>query len=155
MAYKEENIKELFIKVCSEIAEGKSLRNILKQEGMPSTATFFVWLSEDDEKLKQYTRACDIRAEVIFDEMLEIADDGTNDFVKKNLADGLGVETLNSEHIQRSRLRVDTRKWLLSKLNPKKYSDRIQQDVDMKGGITLVWNESKDYEVDQEADTSN
>ena len=146
MAYTEIQKNELFIDICSEITKGKSLRNILKEEDMPSTATFFVWLSEDEEKLKQYTRACDIRAEVIFDEMLEIADDGTNDFVKKQLGDGIEVEVLNSEHIQRSRLRVDTRKWLLSKLNPKKYSDRLQTDTNISGEIAIVWNEEKTYD---------
>jgi hypothetical protein len=147
MAYSKIEKNELFIDICSEITKGKSLRNILKEEGMPSTATFFVWLSEDEEKLKQYTRACDIRAEVIFDEMLEIADDGTNDFVKKQTNEGLDVEVLNTEHVQRSRLRIDTRKWLLSKLNPKKYSDRLQTDTNLSGEVSIVWKEEKSYDL--------
>jgi len=138
MAYSELEKKELFIDICTEITKGKSLRNILKEENMPSTATFFKWISDDEEKLKQYARACDIRAEVIFDEMLEIADDGSNDFTKKIAPDGSEIEILNSEHVQRSRLRVDTRKWLLSKLNPKKYSDKIQQDIELKGQIETI-----------------
>ena len=136
MAYSEIKKKEIFIDICLEITKGKSLRNILKEEGMPSTSTFFVWLAEDEEKSKQYARACDIRAEVIFDEMLDIADDNTNDYV-------------NSDNIQRSRLRVDTRKWMLSKLNPKKYSDKLQTDTNITGDIGIVWKEEKTYESNE------
>jgi hypothetical protein len=56
------------------------------------------------------------------EELLEIADDGTNDWMERED----GSPALNSEHVQRSRLRVDTRKWLLSKVLPKIYGDKLQ-----------------------------
>jgi hypothetical protein len=59
------------------------------------------------------------------EQLLEIADDGTNDFV----ADKHGGTTLNMEHINRSRLRVDTRKWYLSKLAPKRYGEKVDVNV--------------------------
>jgi hypothetical protein len=125
MAYSDEQKTEIINKACLRISEGERIRDILAGDDMPSTETFFKWLSDDDVKAKQYAYACEVRAENIFDEMIEIADDGTNDFMKKQIGEGLEIEVLNSEHIQRSRLRIDTRKWMLSKLNPKKFGDKV------------------------------
>jgi hypothetical protein len=55
--------------------------------------------------------------------MLEIADDGRNDTYE----DENGHQHVNTDHIQRSRLRIDARKWLASKMAPKKYGDRVEQ----------------------------
>lgn len=125
MAYTPEEITETFNSICDKIIEGQSVKSILRQDKMPSSKTFFKWLNEDSEKVNQYARACEQRADMIFDEMLDIADDGSNDFMTKLIGDGIEVEVLNQEHIQRSRLRIDARKWMLSKMNPKKYGDKI------------------------------
>ena len=84
----------------------------------------------------QYARAREEQADRLFEECLAIADDTTDDVVM--VADGKGgqVERVNHENIQRSRLRVDTRKWMAGKLAPKKYGDRIiteQQQLDADG----------------------
>jgi hypothetical protein len=68
------------------------------------------------------------------EEILEIADDGTNDTYK----DDNGNERTDQEVIGRSRLRVDARKWLLAKMLPKKYGDKIQQEVSGPDGEPLV-----------------
>jgi hypothetical protein len=121
MVYKPEEIKDIFNKILIKISiNGMAIRNVLKEKDMPSPETFYKWLDEDKEKSKQYARACQQRADIIFDEMLDIADDGTNDYMTK-LVGEKEIEVVNQEHIQRSRLRIDTRKWTLSKLNPKKY----------------------------------
>lgn len=66
------------------------------------------------------------------DELLEIADDGTNDWMERIDGDGAGVGwVLNGEHVQRSRVRIDTRKWLLSKMAPKRYGDK--QSFELSG----------------------
>lgn len=125
MAYSVKEIQETFNFICNQIESGKSLREVLREnDKMPSTQTFYKWIDTDNEKSKQYARACEMRADIIFDEMIEIADDGTNDFMTKQIGDGIEVQVLNSEHIQRSRLRIDTRKWILSKMNPKKYGEK-------------------------------
>lgn len=136
MAYSQKQIETIFNTICESIEEGNSLRSILKSEDMPSSRTFFKWLQEDEQKVKQYARATEIRADLEFDYMLEIADDGTNDFTKK-IIQGEEVEVLNSEHIQRSRLRIDTRKWILSKMNPKKYGDKIELDNKHSGEVNI------------------
>jgi hypothetical protein len=119
---------ELATEICTRIASGKSLRTVCSAEDMPATATVFRWLL--DEKLKnfkdQYARACEERSEAFIEEILDIADDGSNDFIEDDYQKGKtpGYQ-LNQENIQRSRLRVDTRKWYASKLKPKKYGDKL------------------------------
>jgi hypothetical protein len=81
---------------------------------MPSTVTVFSWLRTHEEFLNQYTRAKEESADALTDEMLDIADDVEGDS-------------------QRDRLRVDTRKWIASKLKPKKYGDKLEHDV--SGGL--------------------
>lgn len=130
MAYSEKEIKELFEKIVLRIEDGEPLRRILKDKTMPSTSTFYIWVDNDAIKSKRYARATSIRADVIFDEMFDIADDGTNDFESVDIGDGIKVQKLNSEHIQRSKLRIDTRKWALSKMNPKKYGEKIDVTTD-------------------------
>lgn len=74
------------------------------------------------------------------DEITDICDDGTNDWmiVKRG---GEDVEVENKEVVNRSRLRVDTRKWLMSKIAPKKYAERIQQEISGKDGgpVVVTW----------------
>ena len=113
------------------IAEGESLRSVSRDEQMPSLTTLNDWLTSD-EYGEQYTRAREDRAEGIFEEILDIADDGTNDMI---VDPETGAERLNSEHVQRSRLRVDTRKWMLGKMQPKKYGDKL--DLNHGGGVTV------------------
>lgn len=129
MAYSEEQKDNVFNRVIKEIQSGKALRNVLKEEGMPSSQTFYIWLDEDELKSKQYAGACEDRAEAIFEEMIEIADDGSNDYMTITK----GIEKYNVEDKEvtnRSRLRIDTRKWMLSKLMPKKYGDKLDITTD-------------------------
>lgn len=88
---------------------------------MPGKRTVFRWLSGNPEFRHQYAQARESQAEAIADEILEISDDGTND----TQVDENGFERVNHDHIARSKLRVDSRKWLLSKLAPKKYGDQL------------------------------
>jgi hypothetical protein len=124
MAYTIKQINKIFDIICTRIESGEAVRNILKEAEMPSSRTFFKWL-DDEEKVKQYARAKGIYAEAMFEDIILIAD-GSGDDV---LIDEDGVENVNHHVIQRDRLRTDTRKWALSKLNPKKYSDKIQLDT--------------------------
>lgn len=126
--------QELVDTICKRIAEGESVRTICKDDDMPSGVTIYNWLLDDDKKefFKQYARARDAQAELMFDELLEIADDGRNDYMERENKDGSTYEVVNSEHINRSRLRVDTRKWYLSKVLPKKYGDKLDMTTDGK-----------------------
>jgi hypothetical protein len=127
MAYSKEQIETIFQTILNEIESGRALRNILDQKDMPCSITFYKWLDEDEEKTAQYARATKIRAERIFEDILLIADDQEEDVIK--LEDGR--EIVNHNKIGRAKLRVDARKWVLSKMDPKKYGDKV--DVTSKG----------------------
>jgi hypothetical protein len=134
MAYKQNEIDEIFNYVCKEIESGKTLRNILKEDKMPSSRTFFIWLDLYPDKVKQYARATELRAEAIFDDILSIADQNEND----TYINEFGIEIINSDVIQRSRLRIDARKWVLSKLNPKKFGDKVQTEHSGEVTTTVI-----------------
>lgn len=117
--------------VCFEIAQGYSLRTVCKNEKLPGMTTIFKWLRERPEFANQYARATEERTEALAEEILDIADDGSNDFMliqKGNVE----YEIENKEVTNRSRLRVDTRKWLMSKMKPKKYGDKLDLTSDGK-----------------------
>lgn len=116
--------QELADRICSELATGKSLRTVCKAEGMPSTQTVFRWLRTHEGFCDQYARAKDEAADALVDEMLDIADDAANDWMKVHDKDNPGYR-LNGEAINRSRLRVDTRKWIAAKLKPKRYGEKV------------------------------
>lgn len=116
--------------ICKLIAQGYTLRQIGRMEKMPSKTTVFNWLFDARYKefLDQYETAKKFQTEDMADELMEIADNGENDWVLREGKDGEEYWVANGEHIQRSRLRTDVRKWLMSKMMPKKYGDKIQQE---------------------------
>ena len=117
--------KELADTICTHIAtSSKSLRKICEIVGIdPITITR--WLRENEQFCTQYTRAKEDQADLLSDEIMEIADDSSNDLDR---VDDYGNRIENKEFIARSRLRVESRKWLASKLKPKKYGDK--QSID-------------------------
>jgi hypothetical protein len=125
--------KQAIDKVLSLVAQGYSVAKATKEDGTCSEATFYNWLNDDEDgkKLERYTRAREDRAEHHFEEMLEIADDGSNDFMTRED----GREVVDQEHIQRSRLRIETRKWMLGKMSPSKYGDKL--DVQHGGNVIV------------------
>lgn len=108
----------LGIAVCDAVAGGIPLNNVLKQDGFPDRMTFNSWLLKDPEFFAMYMRARIALYDVWAEEILTISDDDSRDTVET----GEGTKT-DHEHIQRSRLRVDSRRWLLSKLRPTTYGD--------------------------------
>lgn len=116
---------ELENEIFMRLSKGESLNKICKEEAMPAAQTVFEWIRADQNFADNYARARDMYADTVVEEITEIADDGRNDWMKKNDPDNEGY-IFNGEHAQRSRLRIDTRKWIASKLKPKKYGDSIK-----------------------------
>ena len=122
-----DNKKEIQAALCRCIStSSKSLRTIIKElskeiDDFPNQDTVFAWLSTDKEFSEQYARAKQDQCYFMAEEILEIADDGSLDMAFTEE----GKAFIDKEHINRSRLRVDTRKWILSKLKPKKYGDKL------------------------------
>ncbi|NJB67510.1 hypothetical protein GGQ74_001150 [Desulfobaculum xiamenense] len=126
--------------ICSRIAEGDSVRAICAEADMPAMSTVFRWLAEREGFREQYARAKEVQVERLVEEMLDIADDATRDTVTRTTRGGDEYDGPDVEWIQRSKLRVDTRKWLAAKLLPKKYGDRLNLDHsgEVKGGVLMV-----------------
>lgn len=125
---------ELAARICEQLASGMSLRTVCKADDMPNASTVFLWIQRHKEFREQYDRAKEESADALAEEMLDIADEGSNDWMENNDPDNPGYRA-NGEHIQRSRLRVDTRKWYASKLKPKKYGEKL--DVEHGGAVSL------------------
>lgn len=111
---------------------------------MPAQSTVYLWLLDEDKKLfsENYARARASQAEVMFDELLDIADDSSEDTMLVQM----GKKTVpmeNKEFVNRSRLKVDTRKWYLSKVLPKKFGDKLDLTSDGKEikGNTIVFKD--------------
>jgi hypothetical protein len=112
---------ELADRICTELASGRSARSVCSDKGMPSMQTFWRWLREIATFREQYARAKQEAADALVEEMLDIADDATGDYAE----DEQGRIRFNSENVQRSRLKIETRKWIASKLKPSKYGERL------------------------------
>lgn len=115
---------ELFDNICKEISQSnKGLVSICKSNDI-AAVSFYDWIAKDAELANKYARARELQAEFLAEEILEIADETANDTISTDRGD-----IPNSEWINRSRLRVDARKWVASKLYPKKYADRVDSNV--------------------------
>lgn len=78
--------------------------------------------------------------DLMAEEIIEIADDSSEDYIKLgDDGDGPSIK-FDSEHVNRARLRVDTRKWIMARLSPKKYGDKLQQEITGPGGVQPVLN---------------
>lgn len=118
--------EELAALICERLADGESLRTICADPDMPAKSTVFQWLTDNELFRTKYTHAREAQADALFDEMLDIADDGSNDWMEKRNGDGENIGWQeNGEALRRSQLRVATRQWMASKLLPKKYGDKV------------------------------
>ena len=125
--------------ICERIGDGQTVREICADTDMPSMSTVFRWLADKEAFREQYARAKEAQAEYLADEITHIADDGTNDWMERHGKDGESLGwVVNGEAVQRSKLRVDTRKWLLSKMLPKKYGDKQALEVTGENGAPLI-----------------
>jgi hypothetical protein len=122
------------------LAEGETLRSICRDENMPTRSTITEWVVNDREGFSsQYARARDMQIEYWADEIIEIADDASNDFMERR--DKSDKEELswqvNGEHVSRSKLRSDNRKWLLARLKPDRYGDKITHAGDKDAPLAV------------------
>jgi len=126
--------------ICSRIAGGESLTTVCRDPTLPNRGTVTKFAAGDGPDNQQfatrYAQARESLLDVYADQMIDISDDGTTDYITKVGRNGHEYEAVDQEHIQRSRLRVDTRKWLLSKLRPGQYGDRVTAEVSGSVGVT-------------------
>ena len=119
--------EEMGNRICDKLTEGVSLRKLCMQKEFPTASTVYVWLDRFPDFAERYARAREAATEDMLEEILQIADDDKIDPNDK-------------------RVRIDTRKWAMAKLKPKKYGDKQTVDVGNKEGETL--------KVDSNVDTA-
>ena len=107
---------------------------------MPAWRTVYDWKVSHPEISAGIARAREAGEEVIAADCLEIADDGRNDWMERLAPDGKPIGwMLNGEHVQRSKLRIETRLKLLAKWNPKKYGEATLLKHGDAEGNKLQW----------------
>ena len=111
------------MQICEKIADGQSLRQIAKEGGMPKPSTVCLWLTKHKDFAEQYAHAREAQAEMLAQDIIAVADDSEIDPNAR-------------------RIMVDARKWVASKLLPKKYGDKIE--TEHSGTIEVVRREMKD-----------
>ena len=125
--------------ICERLSNGTPLAVICREPGMPSVTTFGDWRRGDPALSDRVAHAREIGEDALAAGCLEIADDGTNDWVEQFGDDEAKTRyRLNGEHVQRSKLRVETRLKLLACWNPKKYGDRKAVELSGPEGAPLA-----------------
>lgn len=124
----------IFFAICERVAGGEFLAKICLEDGMPSEASFRRWKNSNDDLQAAYARAREDRADAWADELVQIADDGSRDYTQAE--DGRLVP--DHDHIQRSKLRVDARKWVMSKHAPRAYGEKVALEHSGKDGAPLT-----------------
>ena len=121
--------------ICVRLIEGESLREICEDPDLPSQRTVYRWLAAERTFWQLYARAREAQMDRWSDEIVEIADDASNDYIERTGKDGEVERVLDPEAVQRSKLRIDTRKWVMSKLAARRYGDRV--DVNVTGSVEV------------------
>ena len=124
---------EVAAQICARIANGTSLSKVCRDKEMPSRPTFFEWVAAHPELAEMYRIAIQCRAHGIFEEILEIADT-PQEGVKIKESDKNGLEKMTGDMIDHRRLRVDARKWILARMDPTRYGDRVSTELTGKDG---------------------
>jgi hypothetical protein len=141
--------QELADRLCQELSEGKSLRAVCAQDGMPVPATVLNWTEKHPEFGEQYARARELGYQLLADEIVDIADTPVIGVETKIKQDGTR-ETTEGDMLGHRRLQVDTRKWMLSKMLPKIYGDKLTNEhtganggpIETKSTVTLTPDEA-------------
>jgi transposase-like protein len=109
--------------IIDALSDGIPLAETCRKLGV-GRRTVYDWREQDETFAARFARAREVGFDAIAEEALEIAEDGTNDWMERKRQDGSIEEVLNHEHVSRSKLRVETRLKLLAKWDPKRYGDK-------------------------------
>lgn len=132
--------QDLADRICEELSMGKSLRTVCLADDMPSGKTVFSWMRIYPEFLKQYARAKEEASDAMYEDIQDISDEGIS--VIKS-----GAEKKSGALAQIVRLQVDTRKWMMSKMKPKKYGEKLDLTSDGKALPTPIYNGKSDTSI--------
>ena len=116
---------ELASKICEQLAEGKSLRTVCLADDMPDKSTVFNWFRKFPEFVDQYARAKEESAEAHNELLLDLGDEAIS------LSQEVDPKS-SSAVVQAVKLKADNLKWVMSKMKPKKYGDKVDVTSDVK-----------------------
>ena len=135
--------------ICIRLAEGESLREIVKTAGMPERTVVYDWLLRHAEFANQYTRAREEQADTLADEIIAISDESPETVEVRDKEGNVIDIKIDSGYVNYQRQRIEARKWTAMKLKPKKYGDRVAVEG-VEGGAAIKTedaNASKFLEV--------
>lgn len=132
MAYSEEDKERIVTEICNKVIEDKISFNQAVKDSEIGLVSFYKWVAKNEELQNVYKYAREIRSDVLFEEIIEISD---------NTEEGIVIETddigrtkeKKGDMTQHRRLKIDSRKWVVARMNPKKYGDRQHIDHTTKG----------------------
>jgi hypothetical protein len=136
MARPSDFTSELLQEICDRLSKGEPLAVICRDDHMPSDRTVRNWMDREDVS-SAIAHARELGFDQIAADCLEIADDSSHD-VKLVGRDGEEREVCDTEFVQRSKLRIDTRLKLLAKWDPKRYGEKIEHAVDGKLTVQII-----------------
>jgi frataxin-like iron-binding protein CyaY len=123
--------------ICMRIAEGESLREIVKTDGMPDRTTVYDWLLRHEAFANQYTRAREEQADTLADEILAIADEAPEvDYIRDKHGNVIDIK-IDSGYVSYQKQRIESRKWIAMKLKPKKYGEKLALGGDSENPLEL------------------
>jgi hypothetical protein len=124
--------------ITERLSSGEPLEQICRElPQAPTSRTIRRWIEENPTFSSAIARARELGFDAIAADCLKIADDARNDWMERHGEEDAGW-VANGDHIQRSRLRVDTRLKLLAKWDPKRYGDKLQVDADLRLQVELI-----------------
>lgn len=124
---------EIAAEICERLANGEPLRAICRDDHMPSWQRFYEWVASDDEFAGRIARARELGYDAIAEDALDIADTPVVGERREETEDG--VKVVREDMLGHRKLQIETRLKLLAKWSPKKYGERIQQEI--TGKLTL------------------
>jgi hypothetical protein len=136
---------DIFDTICDRMANGEGLRKICDDPEMPSRQTFLRWMEKDTGRQAKYTAAREALMDWYGEEILTIAWDSSKDTIP---GEGNKPARCDNEWVQRSRLKVDTLKFLMSKLHPKRYGDKVPEQ-EAERDLKISWQQNQASGVTQ------
>jgi len=131
--------------ICERMVRGEGLLKICSDPGMPARQTVYRWLEANEGFRDRYVRAREALMDFYAEQILVIAFDESGDIVVDQAPDGRSKTVANHAKVQRDRLKVDSLKWIASRLFPKRYGDKMEllgQDGGSSSTISISWLES-------------
>lgn len=132
--YTEEQKHQIITDICNRVIDDKISFNKAVEESCISYVTFFNWMVKSTELKELYNYAREVRADVLFEEIVTIADTPIEG--EKTKISEKGIEVIKGDMTEHRKLQIDARKWVVAKMQPKKYGDRIDQNI--SGSLSII-----------------